>query len=78
MAISSGEDEAEGARPEADRVPRLQLRRAVELGAVEQRAVGGAEVAQVERAVAALELGVPARDLVVARELDLGVVEGRG
>ena len=72
MATSSGEDEAEAARPEAERVPRLQLRRALELGAVEQCAVGGAEVAQVERAVAALELRVPARYLVVARELDLG------
>ena len=72
MAISSGEDEAEGARPEADRVPRLQLRRALELDAVEEGAVGGAEVAQEERAVAALDLRVAARDLVVARELDLG------
>ena len=52
----SGKNEAKGARAEAESVARLELRRPLELDAVEECAVGGAEVPEVERAVTTLDL----------------------
>eukprot|EP00964_Phaeocystis_antarctica_P132242 scaffold96289_cov48-Phaeocystis_antarctica.AAC.1 len=53
---SSGEHEAEGRGAKADRISRRELRRPLELDAVEESAVGGAEVAEEEQAVTTLDL----------------------
>ena len=53
---SSGEHEAEGRGAKADRISRRELRRPLELDAVEESAVGGAEVTEEEQAVTTLDL----------------------